>query len=176
MIPPGPEVDPETGAPALWFSVPGKLHLAPVPLRDVVAITVHDRVPPTPVEPSLRRLVSDLFRRTEPVGPPPRPAVTDENPLEVLALVHVLLERDDDALAAPVLHAIEAALPAVPHLSDHRLTRTGESIRGELLMVAPNGPDRAAADDDLWAGLRRALPPLEELPGVAWADLEYGDR
>ncbi|MDA0183025.1 hypothetical protein OJ997_22140 [Solirubrobacter phytolaccae] len=191
MIPPEPEVDPATGQMALWFRVPGKLHEEPVPLSEVLAITVHRYAPPQPETLSpvgwvlkiiavlfwhLPRLVFELIRdRNAPVPRPAPEPVTDEQPLELVVVAKLALERDDDAIAEQTQRAIEAALRGLPHLSDQQFTREGDFLQVDMLLVAPNGPDRQRANEDLWNSAVAVFPSTADLPGVDWAELEQGD-
>lgn len=192
LITPEPEPDPETGALAMWFMIPGKPNLEPVPLAQVVAFTVHTPAP----EPELGRLAKLRLLRTllsrdlprlawaittdngQPGGPLPPESVTDENPLYEVITASVHLDRVDAEVVDHVRISIDAALHQLPGLSDLALTLppdTPDRIAVDVLLRAPNGPDREGATRDAMDSVVAALSPIETMPGVKFVEFEYGD-
>jgi hypothetical protein len=97
LITPEPELDPETGALALWFQIPGKLRLHPIPMADVAAFTVH--TPRDRRDPGSRGIVRDLaliaWYRLTGRGFYKPPPVTDAEPRYTLVWAWISLDRDD---------------------------------------------------------------------------------
>jgi hypothetical protein len=164
--------------------VPGKLNLVPIPLADVVAFTVHTPVPePPPGRRERLRILGSLPRLAWAVltdhGEPPAPdPVTDENPLYELITATVMFDRDDPAIVDHIQRSIEAALHGLPGLSDVDLdvrSKTPRQIRVDVLLRAPNGPDRDAATRDAMDAVVVAITPIETMPGVDLIEFAHGD-
>jgi hypothetical protein len=194
----GPEPRPdENGVLAMEFAVPGKLAYRRIPVADVVAFTVHTPEPAPAPQPEMGRLRSALelafilvtlvprlvfAALTGRIGDgelPPPPVVTDEKPLYVPVSASVVVERDDAELIERARRAIDAAMRRLPGFSDIGFVLPPDTpatvLAVTVVLRAPNGPDRYAAEGAAVDAVMDAFPGESTVPGIGLTEFGLAD-